>query len=502
MLFVEYINNPTIVLTILSFLFITLLFFVIKYISVKKSLRRFSGIISIEEEQKLIVETATKTLRDIELKKQEETNRIAQMKREFEEHKKLNIKREQDKIDKLQLEKKKLKEQYGAGSIKYKELSEKLSELEENYDMIEVGLYKPSFDFGTSEECKNKLVELYQKQKEMIKAKAAASCSVKWSVGNSRVEGRRMTKRNIDLTLRAFNGECEAGIANVKWNNFDKLQKKIEKAYSDINKFNEPNKIVINKAFKDLRLEQLRVKYQELELRHKEKEEYRVQMEEQRELEKVQKEIEKKIAEAAKEEERDRKALEDAKRALESTYGKENEELQNKIKELEERIAHDLAEKERAMSMAQQTKRGCVYIISNIGAFGDNIFKIGLTRRLVPEERIQELSGAAVPFEYDIHAMIRSEDAPALETELHHFFADKRVNLVNGRKEFFNISLEDINNWAKKSGKKIDWLNTMPEARSYRETLSIREKGIKEIEKAKDKMVIDEDLFDEEDMKI
>ena len=129
---------------------------------------------------------------------------------------------------------------------------------------------------------------------------------------------------------------------------------------------------------------------------------------------------------------------------------------------------------ERAISMAQQTKMGYVYIISNIGSFGEGVYKIGMTRRLDPEDRIRELSNASVPFKFDIHAMIFSEDAPALETLLHNAFEKNKVNKINSRKEFFRISLDEIENLIRESGIKATFIKT-PEARDYREGLKLTE---------------------------
>ncbi len=128
--------------------------------------------------------------------------------------------------------------------------------------------------------------------------------------------------------------------------------------------------------------------------------------------------------------------------------------------------------------MAQQTKRGHVYVISNIGSFGDDIYKIGLTRRLEPLERIRELGDSSVPFEFDVHAMIFSEDAPALETQLHQHFLMMQMNKVNHRKEFFRVGLKQIREEVEKLGLSAKW--TMASlAKEYHETLAI-EKAVKD----------------------
>jgi hypothetical protein len=123
--------------------------------------------------------------------------------------------------------------------------------------------------------------------------------------------------------------------------------------------------------------------------------------------------------------------------------------------------------------MAQQTRQGWVYIISNIGSFGENVYKIGMTRRLDPMERVNELGDASVPFPFDVHAMIFSEDAPALETALHQAFESQKTNLVNGKKEFFNVPLCAIKDKVKELGYEVEFEET-PTAPQYRDTLFAR----------------------------
>jgi hypothetical protein len=125
--------------------------------------------------------------------------------------------------------------------------------------------------------------------------------------------------------------------------------------------------------------------------------------------------------------------------------------------------------------MAQQTKRGHVYVISNIGSFGEDVYKIGMTRRLEPVDRIKELGDASVPFQFDIHAMIYSDEAPTLENELHKAFGNRKVNMLNYRKEFFKVSLDEIENKVKEIGLAAEF-SRLPEAMEYRETLAILEK--------------------------
>lgn len=150
-----------------------------------------------------------------------------------------------------------------------------------------------------------------------------------------------------------------------------------------------------------------------------------------------------------------------------------------KIQELEAKLKQLEADKATVLEREANARAGYVYIISNIGSFGENIYKIGMTRRLEPMDRIKELSSASVPFEFDVHAMIFSDDAPSLETCLHQAFDDKRVNLINSRKEFFRVSLDEIENVVKARYNNTVTFTKVPVAREYNETLEIlKEKNV------------------------
>lgn len=176
------------------------------------------------------------------------------------------------------------------------------------------------------------------------------------------------------------------------------------------------------------------------------KEEEKEERERCREEEKARKEWEREKIKAEKDEALAQKKLEEARKKL--LQDRKNEEeykkLKNQIAALEEAYKKAIQRKERAISMAEQTKKGFVYIISNVNSFGENVFKIGLTRRVNPTERVDELGNASVPFPFNINALIESDNAPALEAALHRRFEDKKINKKNWRKEFFNITFDDI----------------------------------------------------------
>ena len=141
---------------------------------------------------------------------------------------------------------------------------------------------------------------------------------------------------------------------------------------------------------------------------------------------------------------------------------------------LEEQLAAAHEKTERAQAMAEKTKSGFVYVISNIGSFGEDVVKIGLTRRLDPLDRVKELGDASVPFLFDTHAMIYSEEAPALEAALHSEFDDRRINAANMRKEFFRVSIEEVEEAVQRLAPDAEFFKDT-EAQEYRETLAKRE---------------------------
>ena len=124
-------------------------------------------------------------------------------------------------------------------------------------------------------------------------------------------------------------------------------------------------------------------------------------------------------------------------------------------------------------------RAGYVYVISNIGAFGENVYKIGMTRRLDPQDRVDELGDASVPFNFDVHAMIFSDDAPRLEAALHNAFADRKLNFVNQRREFLRVSLDEIKKVVKENyDRSVEFVELAP-AEQYRESIKLREEAQK-----------------------
>lgn len=386
----------------------------------------------------------------------------------------------------------KLKSDYQIALKTYTKIRKEISLFENKLDLIEFGVYEPIYEFEKSDEYRaeqNKIIEL---QKQMISSETAAICRTNWTIDGSEAKGKASIKRYIKLTLRAFNGECESLIAKVKWNNVNQMQERIKKSFETINKIGESQTVTIQSAYLELKIKELTLEYEYQLKRQKEKEALRAAQEELREEEKARREFEQAQKEAEKEEANYEKALEKARKEIALATGEKHDILQAQITKLEQELQEAHNKKERAISMAQQTKRGHVYIISNIGSFGEQVYKIGMTRRLEPIDRIKELGDASVPFQFDIHAMIYSEDAPALENALHKTFANKKVNMLNYRKEFFKVTLDEIEHRVKELGLNTEFIR-LSEAEEYRETLAILEKLNSAIEhKTLDQIIADE----------
>jgi hypothetical protein len=226
------------------------------------------------------------------------------------------------------------------------------------------------------------------------------------------------------------------------------------------------------------RLDELRWAAAVQELREREREEQRRIKEQIREEEKARKEYERALKDAAMEEEAIRKAMDRIQKDVERASEAQRAQYEAQLQDLQAKLQAAEEKNQRALSMAQQTKTGHVYVISNIGSFGEDVFKIGLTRRLEPTDRIRELGDASVPFEFDVHALILSDDAPVLERTLHKHFLAAQLNKVNPRKEFFRVSLPAIRQELEKLGIQASWTMTAVAA-EYRESLAI-ERAIKE----------------------
>ena len=366
-----------------------------------------------------------------------------------------------------------LENQYRTAVDTYEKLKGEVSLLEENLEDMSFGLYEPHFEFDTSEDYKIALKAVRDRQRELVRSGLAAQCATQWTVGESRAEGKKMERQYTKLLLRAFNGECDAAVANISWNNATKMEERVRRAFEAINKLGDVMNMSITSGYFEEKLNEIRVTHEYKEKRNQEREEQRELKKQQREQERAEREIEQARKEAEREELRSQEALKKARDEAERATGKQLEKLTAQIASLEHKVneAHD--KKEKALARAQLTKSGFIYVISNEGSFGKGVVKIGMTRRMEPMDRIKELGDASVPFPFDLHVMMFSDDAPELESSLHSHFENRKLNLVNSRKEFYrDVELDEVEKFIRARGVTAQFVKLV-EAREYRETQSI-----------------------------
>ncbi|WP_051206370.1 DUF4041 domain-containing protein [Oceanospirillum maris] len=339
--------------------------------------------------------------------------------------------------------------------IKKQALDQTISKLEEdildlemtkeNHDVIStVSTFDQLIDGSPSEDIKEKLELVKEKKKTLIKNGKAfiIKSDILWN--NNLSKGRARQKRQAKFLLTAFNAEVDNIIAKTSYRNFSASTKKIEKWFHKVNKSGSDSFLEITRELLFLRLEEQRHVFEYNYRKQAEIEEQRFMRESIREEEKVKREIESFITAREKEEKAYQSDLDKAISEANSANDEEVKKLNAHIAELRLKLERATSEKERALSMAQLTRSGYVYIISNKGSFGEDVYKIGMTRRLEPMDRVKELGGASVPYYFDVHALIPSDDAPALENKLHSRFSQQRVNKINHRREFFKLTFKEI----------------------------------------------------------
>ena len=327
------------------------------------------------------------------------------------------------------------------------------------------GLYTPRYNFVSSDEYKLRLEQIRTKQKDMIKRDTAIAGSKSWTVDGSKSKGAKMIKDMKKLFLRAFNSDCEDAIGKVKYSNYEMSLKKIRQSADSIEKLGKMMSLSITPGYINAKIEELHLAFEYQMKKQEEKETQKAIRAEMRETARLQKELEEQRKKIEKEQTHYQTALQKLHQQLQSSPN--DQDLLQRQRELENRLSEiDHALQDIDYRAANQ-RAGYVYVISNIGSFGENIYKIGMTRRLDPQDRVDELGDASVPFNFDVHAMIFSNDAPALEASLHRAFEDRKLNMVNHRREFFYVTLDEIKEVVKKNFDKTVEFIDIPDAEQY-----------------------------------
>lgn len=330
-------------------------------------------------------------------------------------------------------------------------------ELTYPFDLVEVD----------SSQINTYIKKLQMKEKELLNLEEV-------KIFNFSTENKRHQNAQAKQIIRLFNAETSQLINKVNSKNIESMQNKIFKSYEGINKIFETDNVRIPETLLDIKLEML-------DLMHK----YQVKIEDEKiirreerarlkEIEQAEKEMEKKLKELDKDIRHHNNEIKKLTMYLNNTDLQVEKELYiEKIRELDQSLKDLNSERENVEDRKDNAQSGFVYIISNIGSFGENVYKIGVTRRLEPMDRINELSSASVPFEFDVHALIFSENAFELESKLHEYFKKYKVNKVNGRKEFFKVNINEIKDKVLSEHNSTVQFIDEPKAIQYRETLRL-----------------------------
>ncbi|HHU5551248.1 TPA: DUF4041 domain-containing protein [Staphylococcus aureus] len=363
-----------------------------------------------------------------------------------------------------------------SGEISFKE--KKIKELEANIEdkIIDSDLkdiFVNHFEENiTSKELNDQLSMLSLDEKDMVNNDEAV-----YYYGYS--EKKSHINSQIKQILRSFNTECDYLFSSLTSRNYDNYHKKIVRSYEALNKIYKVDNVEITRQYLQIKLEKLNLINERAIKIEQEKALQREIKEQMKEEEKVRRELEQQEKKIAKEETQFSNEIKNLFKRLEKSQNDIEKELYaDKIKELEEKVKQLEADKKDVENRKLNTRAGYVYVISNIGSFGEGIYKIGLTRRLEPYDRVKELGDASVPFEFDVHAMIFSDDAPTLESTLHRHFRDRELNKVNHRKEFFKVDIDEIEEVVKNNHNNTVEFTKIPVAEQYWESQNISQASL------------------------
>lgn len=345
------------------------------------------------------------------------------------------------------------------------EQTEKLRALGIRYDegikMLDFGWTDYESPAASSVALKEQLDEVRAKIKEMIRTGAAVDASESFTFNNSKTKGRKFVRDMAKMMLRAYNAEAENCVLTVKAGNGNVARNRLERARDQIVKLGALIDLQITSHYHQLRIKELELTLQYQNAKKAEKEAEREKRARLREQARAEKELRAERERLEKERQHYLNVLKAVEEAGDST---EAEKLRQQLAEIEEGI-NDVVKREA------NSRAGYVYVISNIGSFGERMVKIGMTRRLDPMDRVRELGDASVPFKFDVHALFFSDDAVSVETELHHRFADKRVNRINTRREFFYATPAEVREALKDIAGNLLEFTEEPEAEQYRLSL-------------------------------
>ena len=331
--------------------------------------------------------------------------------------------------------------------------------------MVDSGLTNYKHPAESSLELGGLLSDVRSQVKEMIRGKSAIRTADNFTFNNSASKGRKFVADMSKMMLRAYNAEVENCVLTVKAGNGEAAHKRLERARDQVERLGALINLRIDGRYHTLRLEELDLSLRYQNAKKAEKEAEREERARLREERKAQQELAQRRSKLDKEREHYQHVLQSL---VEQGRVGEAEEIRSQLEGLDREI-------EKVDFRAANIRAGYVYVISNVGAFGDRMVKIGMTRRLEPMDRLRELGDASVPFGFDVHALFFSEDAVSVEADLHRRFSHRRVNRVNTRREFFYASPAEVRDVLSEVTGNLLEFTEEPEAEQYRLSLQIAE---------------------------
>lgn len=354
------------------------------------------------------------------------------------------------------------------------EIDSLINKKEECIFLHDSNLFKNTYEYESSKEYQDKLNEIKDMQRETVRDNSCIHFDNTWEINGSKSDGNKFMKDMCKFALRSFNNECDNIIMNLKYNSIHTSKDRMIKSLNLVNKLTKTFHCNITSKYLNLKIKELELKMGYINKKEEEKQELRRQLEIIKEEDRVKKEIEKEENKINVEQEHYDNELNKLNNLL--LKDENSEKLIEKIKELESKIEELEKRKEDVLNRKINNRAGYVYIISNPSFDNDNMYKIGVTRRLDPNVRIDELSSASVPFKFGVHSFIFSDDAFKLEHALHLAFDDKRINKVNKQKEFFEVTLDEIKREVFKHNPTTQFIDNVV-VKEYLESIEINKKS-------------------------
>lgn len=331
-------------------------------------------------------------------------------------------------------------------NTKIRSLKQQTTELEEENHLQALGFYKPKYNFDISDDYRNRFDQVTEKRKQMIKNGTAAICRKEWSVGEDVRKGKKMINDYLKVIREAFDAVCDAAIDEAKVANINRLQKRIQANFEKLNKSSAILECQITEGYLKLRLEELNVKY-ELEMKKQEEQERARAIREQMAKEKKERDAIEKARqeeEAAAEKKRQYQQVQERiQQEMSKAVGEQLEELERQRNYYAELISKAQKDEDDAIERQRGLKSGIIYVLSSLGSLEKDVYRIFMTQNSEPDKYVKNMN-PFVPFPFNVRLKIYSEDVTATLQQLHSQFNDRRVNMINPRREFFKVPLKEI----------------------------------------------------------